>query len=224
MKLLNNQSPFSAVALLSLLAITQAPAALVYVDANGGVSGNTVRASNGSQTDWLGTTSADNLWTNRANFPANGVDALEGINSSENLPTLRTTITGLQANTVYTGLRLYMIGNPDNATNYGLNYSFDNINFTSVTDEDAGRNAVNTANSGLGTSITETGTNVRYYFELPNATTDGSGNLNIYIAENTDADRGYYDGIAYDTVAVPEPSAALLGGLGVLALLRRRRA
>ena len=32
------------------------------------------------------------------------------------------------------------------------------------------------------------------------------------------------DGITFETFVVPEPSAALLGGLGLLGLLRRRRA
>ena len=35
--------------------------------------------------------------------------------------------------------------------------------------------------------------------------------------------RLYLDNIAISGTIVPEPSAALLGGLGLLALLRRRR-
>jgi hypothetical protein len=34
---------------------------------------------------------------------------------------------------------------------------------------------------------------------------------------------GVWDAASVDFVAIPEPSAALLGGLGMLALLRRRR-
>lgn len=53
-------------------------------------------------------------------------------------------------------------------------------------------------------------------------TRDGSNNL--FTASNSQLVIGGARGLVFDNVSiVPEPSAALLGGLGVLALLRRRR-
>ena len=52
-----------------------------------------------------------------------------------------------------------------------------------------------------------------------------AGNYNVQFASVPEAgDRtSYLDSVSYKVEAIPEPSAALLGGLSMLALLRRRR-
>jgi hypothetical protein len=64
-----------------------------------------------------------------------------------------------------------------------------------------------------------------YGVNLGTATVTGGSDINVYIdmliAGSSTTTRVYYDGVGYE--AIPEPSAALLGGLGLLALLRRRR-
>jgi hypothetical protein len=58
---------------------------------------------------------------------------------------------------------------------------------------------------------------------LGTAVADASGEITVYVDSNggSSSTRTWYDGVGYE--AVPEPSAALLLGLGGLALLRRRR-
>lgn len=54
-----------------------------------------------------------------------------------------------------------------------------------------------------------------------------NGADNGFNASNSRLFLGGDNGLSFDNIvvsAIPEPSAALLGGLGVLALLRRRRA
>lgn len=60
-----------------------------------------------------------------------------------------------------------------------------------------------------------------------------SGNVGVLLAGfgttgtgnglNAGANQAFFDNVRLDYVAIPEPSATLLGGLGILALLRRRR-
>lgn len=53
--------------------------------------------------------------------------------------------------------------------------------------------------------------------------TDGSFDVfvDMLIPGSTTTQRAWYDGVGYELI--PEPSTALLGGLGLLVLLRRRR-
>jgi hypothetical protein len=60
---------------------------------------------------------------------------------------------------------------------------------------------------------------------LGEVTLSGGTEINVYvdmlIAGSSGATRVWYDGVGYELI--PEPSTAILGGLGLLALLRRRR-
>lgn len=58
------------------------------------------------------------------------------------------------------------------------------------------------------------------YFDLTSLTTGDVFQLSF---TNTTGSFGHLSGITFDVAPIPEPSAALLGGLGFLALLRRRR-
>lgn len=60
--------------------------------------------------------------------------------------------------------------------------------------------------------------------EYVTITTAGTYSVQFAIASQGGDRTTYLDSVSYKVEAIPEPSAALLGGLGMLALLRRRRA
>jgi hypothetical protein len=67
------------------------------------------------------------------------------------------------------------------------------------------------------TNLAQDGATEGNWIRISGLTPDGSGNLAFSMGGRNSAFNGF------QLVQVPEPSAALLGGLGVLALLRRRR-
>ena len=68
-----------------------------YVDADGGVGGNTVNATNASPTDWFNTSTStsDGYWRDRPDATGEGGDFFETIASKENVPLVKTTLTDL---------------------------------------------------------------------------------------------------------------------------------
>ena len=71
---------------------------------------------------------------------------------------------------------------------------------------------------------TESPDRIMYGVKIGSAITASGTTINVFVDNLTGGDsatRTWYDGVGFE--AVPEPSAALLGGLGFLALLRRRR-
>lgn len=66
----------------------------------------------------------------------------------------------------------------------------------------------------------EVASNIAYAFGTGGDISDNGGDVNFEII-NVTSGAGLYDDFSITTI--PEPSAALLGGLGLLALLRRRR-
>ena len=223
--------------LLFFLCGALAHATLIYVDAEWGLSGNTVGAVSGSSTDWAvdpvvnpnGAPGGDNLWGQRTTGPGASsfqTDAWQAT-STETPPVIRTVVSGLLANTMYGGLRVYFIGKEatDFANEWFINASIDGVNFTTYRDGQGNANPVNTANGGLGTTITPGTGDIRYYVSLPNSATDAGGNLSIWVGYGPGGSRTVYDGIAYDNTAIPEPSSfalLLLGVLGVRCFPRRR--
>ena len=59
-----------------------------------------------------------------------------------------------------------------------------------------------------------------YFCHAPTFTSSGTGFLTFALTSDT-SNVPVINGFSID--AIPEPSAALLGGIGLLALLRRRR-
>jgi hypothetical protein len=185
----------------------------VYVDATGGTGGNTYNNATNSLTDWWATSSSaltsDNKWGFRT-----GGSATTGYNSttcelyaSETGAVLRTELTGLLPATTYTGIRVYMLGSTTSGYNWTLDASLDGTTWTTLTDYDAvgfTGTIVNTANAGVGDRLTGTLTGTRrFWHSLPNATTDASGILRVFIRRGTGAtNRSVYDGIGYDNAPV----------------------
>ena len=88
-----------------------------------------------------------------------------------------------------------------------------------------GGNTTLTATFSGGGTETFTTSTLGYYF-VGFAAPTGQGIISLALSENYEtadggSSFGSYDDVSF--VAIPEPSAALLGGLGLLALLRRRR-
>lgn len=181
----------------------------IYVDATGGSGGNTYNHANNSLTDYFVRSSTafltDNLWGNRT-----GGSAVTGFNSDtfelysgETGAVLRTEISGLLPNRIYTGLRVYMLGNTTSGNNWSLDVSLDGINWITYSDYDAvgfTGTLVDTGNNGVGNVLTPplTGTR-RFWHALPNATTNASGVLRFYIRKGSDAtNRSVYDGVGYE--------------------------
>lgn len=96
---------------------------ITYVDAVGGVGGNTVNADTAVETnatDWFQGSSGNNtLWTERSTFGTGGTiyEALTATNNIDpsGLPKLKTTITGLDAGTAYNIWAFFIdnTGDPD---------------------------------------------------------------------------------------------------------------
>ncbi len=61
------------------------------------------------------------------------------------------------------------------------------------------------------------------YVKIAGLVADGSGNITGTWTAASSGNYSTFNGAQIEVTAIPEPSAALLGGLGLLALLRRRR-
>ncbi|MBK1880790.1 PEP-CTERM sorting domain-containing protein [Luteolibacter pohnpeiensis] len=218
---------------LPLLSISASDAALIYVDAVGDVGGNTVNAATESTTDWYtpGTGANNELWDLRTNTGAAGVAygaTAYQLNSTETSILLRTAVTGLLPNSTYTGVRLYYIGNAGTGggNDWALKVSVigDSTGFISYPDN-SGNALVDSTTDALGTLETGTAaTDTRYWVSLPDVTTDSSGTFYIWVnIDDAANNRGVYDGLAYDNVAIPEPASMLLLGLAGFSLGFSRR-
>jgi hypothetical protein len=111
------------------------------------------------------------------------------------------TFSGLQLNTEYTVLGWVFDSESGNS---GKNISF-------------------TTNGGTASITTSNTSNNNAAFSIPILTSDGTGSATV-VMDHTGGAGGavsYVNG--FQLTAIPEPSSALLGGLGLLALLRRRR-
>lgn len=225
----------------ALILSLPAHGAITYVDAVEGFGGNT-RATNSTQsnTDWFipETTSADNDdWVKRTTLQgSNGDTVFQAMpnGSPELIPELNTTLSGL-ANGTYKVWVFYW----DQVTNDTQNWTIA-AGLTSgslTTYSSPGEPAVTTATTvNVSTAaslsftssvqVASTDTNRQLFgVYLGEVGVTGGSDINFYvdmvINGSSSASRTLYDGVGYELI--PEPSTTLLGGLGLLALLRRRR-
>lgn len=111
------------------------------------------------------------------------------------------TFTGLQANTQYSV----------------LGWVFDSESGNS------GKNIDFTSNGGTVSITTNNTSNNNSAFSIPNLTSNGSGIATI-VMDHTGGAGGAVSFVnGFQLTSIPEPSTALLGALGTLLLLRRRR-
>lgn len=199
-------------------------AAITFVDAVD--TTNTFDTATGSvNTSWFETgTGANNSndWRSRSTF-GNGGTIYEGGYTTDD-PELTTELSGLSVGTYDVWVFFWDSSGGSNAWNIaaGLTsgslttYSFDGLGDT-TSEVDAG------TLSFTASVVTSEGDRTLYGVNIGQAAVDGTGILDVFV-DNGGAspdDRTWYDGVGYELV--PEPSAALLGGLGALLLLRRRR-
>lgn len=224
-------------ALLALLG-TSAHAAITYVDAveggDGTNSGDTFETGTSpSSTTWVGpdaTANSATQWNKRA-F-ANNTTVFEGQADSGTPPELTTTITGL-ADGTYAIWTFYWDQTESGTQNWIISTGLTSGSLTTYSSP--GQPAVTGATTTgvtkasdltfVGTPLTVDGTSRDMYgVLLGEVVVSGGSAVNVFLGNDIstgNTNRAWYDGVGYE--AVPEPSAALLGCLGALMLLRRRR-
>jgi hypothetical protein len=217
----------------------QASAAITFVDAVHGTSGNTFKSgSTLSDTSWVSTannsTANNTQWVTRSTWGNGGTVYQSVISSTASFPEITTQITGLTNGATYdiwaffwdnvtTSAEKWIIS--AGLTTAALNtYSNDAVSGSTTT------GVVNTNTLTLVGSpvITQTVSSITYNMfgiKLGQVVVSG-GTVNVFLDRNllgpsATQNRVWYDGVGFE--AVPEPSAALLGGLGFLCLMRRRR-
>ena len=229
---------------------TVAHGAVTYLDAT---MANTNNAAGGVDSTWLdgndgstggtpvdGAAANDGKWRYRGGSGSAGIfEATGSSTTEEDAVKIVTTISGLADGTydIYVFFRA--------STSSGENWNIKASLTPTIADSDVYRQN-DTRGLTLGTVginstglIFETGaapstgeTRALLYGIIGQAVVSGGSNVDIYIddlpalgwsgAANAESTvRTWYDGVGYQLI--PEPSTALLGGLGVLGLLRRRR-
>jgi hypothetical protein len=220
---------------IAAASVAHCTAVVTYVDASSGAGGNTTLADGNTFTPPLnGTTGIDNNWEQRTTFGSGGNIFEAGGEQIENAPELRTRLSGLTPGVEYT---IYInFWDPGSTTedwniragftsNVGANTIYSAADATAELGGATGAVLASTLTYGTAPTIFAEGGRNLLAGLLGTATANGSGQIDIYFDDlpngTTVNRRTWYDGVSYE--AVPEPSACLLGLIGMTALLRRRR-
>jgi len=222
-----------------VLAAVPAHAAITYLDAEEGASGNTF-ATGGSlaDTSWMedpGTSSGNETqWGKRAfTNDATVFQALHETVTSDDMPELTTRITGL-ADGTYELWVFYWDQVVSDTQNWIISAGLTPGALTSFSSPGeptvAGTTKTGVVNAGTldftNSVLVEEGGGLRNMFgvNLGQVTISGGSAANIYVDNligGGSGTRAWFDGVGYELV--PEPTSTALLSLGALALMRRRR-
>jgi hypothetical protein len=237
--------PQFAPILVFCLSASALPAAVTYVDAEGGALGNTY-ATGGSLgvTTWFLNSDSSNEDADQWRFRAAagrgvGDDVFQARDAGENtIPELTVELTGLADGTYSIYAFFWDDGSSANNTQ-PVDAGLTSGNLTTYGGDSTLANGDAAVVAPLASSLTYSGLNPStatlfgswnlHAALLGQAVVTGGSTVNVYIDHSqsvtgltsTAQVRTLFDGVGYELV--PEPSAALLGVFGALTLLVRRR-
>lgn len=225
---------------LALAGISASEAAITYFDATSGVSGNTTLAAGGAFTPPLNATTAlDNQWEQRTPFGSSGnIYEAGGENATENAPRLAVTIP-LADGTYDLYAYFWSPGTADANQQWLLRAGLTNpageltlysrpLGSLTTPVNPVGMQFATQVTSAAGFAVAPTtfSESSRFLWQasLGQVVVSG-GSTQVFVDDYSPAgnvnNRTWFDGVGYELV--PEPSAALLGLVGAVTLLRRRR-
>jgi hypothetical protein len=224
---------------------TAAQAAITYLDANFAAGGNTTLPDGSAVTAVdVGSagSGADGSWRIRTNVGGNSTSLYEANGdftaggNTENVPRVRTTISGLTPNANY-NVFVYFVGNADPMRiGASLTDSVGALPVYTVGQALVAGSGVTQVTDGALANFTNVvtndnsfGTDRFYQISLGPAQATGAGTIAVYVDDDSSVDRttdggnlrSVYDGVGSELV--PEPTSLGLASLAAAALLRRRR-
>jgi hypothetical protein len=210
-----------------ILFAANATASVIYVDATDESGGNTSLAVGGTFTAAGTTGGNDGNWAQRAFANSTTVFESRGAagtgNSTEDSPRLATTISGLTSGATYNFYSFFW-DSTDGPQQWMVRSSLTNsVGDLPLFDQTS---PLASTLSFSSTPLLTEGNRLMLYADLGTAVANGSGQVVVYVDDNTAGltngeNRTWYDGIGYEQV--PEPGSLLLCASSIgLALFRRQ--
>jgi hypothetical protein len=223
----------------ALASASHAFAAITYVDAVHGASGNTFKTgSNLADTSWVLVSNTSNTnntqWLQRTTWGNGGIYQSIPVNAAglSTFPEITTQITGLTNGATY-DIWAFFWDNVSTSERWMLSAGLTTASLTTYSnDAVTGATTTGVVNTNTLTlvgspTITQTvsGTTYNMFGIKLGQVVVAGGATNVYVdrsifGTSNSQNRVWYDGVGFE--AVPEPSSALLS-LGALALFVRRR-